>query len=233
VTILREIGTLRAALAWAVEHQWILAAPIIRNPVKTPPPRNRWLSRDEGRALLAACHEPHLRAFVALGLMTAARSGAILGLTWAQVDFERGLIDYGPGHGNKNRGVVPINDELGKLLRASKELACTEHVIERHGKPVTAIKKGFRAACDRAGITGVTPHILRHSAATWMAMEGVPMREIARLLGDEEATVERVYAKHSPSYLKRAASALQLAPQPCETALQVKGDRPASGANAS
>src|SRR6185312_3241852 len=54
-TILREIGTLRAALAWAVEHQWIPAAPIIRNPVKTPPPRNRWLSRDEGRALLAAC----------------------------------------------------------------------------------------------------------------------------------------------------------------------------------
>lgn len=225
-TILREIGVLRAALAWAVEHQWIATAPVISNPVKTPPPRNRWLTREEGRALLAAAHEPHLRAFVALGLMTAARAGAILDLTWDRVDFDRGLIDYGPGHGNKRRAIVPMNDELHRILAAAKELACTGYIIERHGKRVQAIKKGFRAACQRAGLAGVTPHIMRHSAATWLAMDDVPMREIARLLGDEEATVERVYAKHSPSYLRRAAGALQLGPSPAEGALQVKGTEP-------
>lgn len=220
-TILREIGVLRAALAWAVEHQWIAAAPAISNPVKAPRPRDRWLTREEAQRLLNACRDPHLRAFVSLGLMTAARSGAILGLCWAQVDLERGLVDYGEGHGNKRRSVVPINDELRRALLVAKELACTERVIERHGRPVATIKKGFRAACDRAGISGVSPHILRHSAATWMAMDDVPMREIARLLGDEESTVERVYAKHSPSYLKRAASALQLGPKDAESALQM------------
>lgn len=213
-TILREVGILRAALAWAVEHQWIASALHISNPVKTPRPRNRWLTREEAGALLAAAHEPHLKAFVMLGLMTAARSGAILALTWEQVDFERGLIDYGEGHGNKRRSVVPMNDELRTILVTVKQLACTGYVIERHGKRVEHIAKGFRAACKRAGIKGVSPHIMRHSAATWMAMDDVPMREIARLLGDEEATVERVYAKHSPSYLRRATKSLQLEERP-------------------
>lgn len=209
-TILREIGVLRAALGWAVEHKWLAIKPEISNPVKTPRPRDRWLTRDEARLLIAACKEPHLKAFVMLGLMTAARTSAILECRWDQLDLERSVADYGTGHGNKRRAVVPINDELKVLLSALKELSCTPFVIEYHGRRVTKIKKGFRAACDRAGLTGVTPHILRHSAATWMAMANVPMREIARLLGDEEKTVERVYAKHNPSYLRRAASTLQL-----------------------
>jgi integrase len=122
-SILREIGTLRAALAWALEHQWIQTAPIIRNPVKAPKPRKRWATREEAARLLAACQEPHLRAFVALGVMTAARSGAILELQWEQI--KNGLIDYGEGHGNKHRAIVPVSQELGAILAAVKQLACT------------------------------------------------------------------------------------------------------------
>lgn len=49
------------------------------------------------------------------------------------------------------------------------------------------------------------------------AMAGVPMRQIARFLGDSEAVVERVYAKNSPSYLRRAAAALAGLPAPVGT----------------
>jgi integrase len=212
-TILRDIGVLRAALAWAVEHQWIEAFPVIKNPVKTPKSRDRWATKEEARRLIEAAREPHIKAFIMLGFMTAARVGAIIELRWEQVNFATGLIDYGEGHGNKRRAVVPINSELVPVLTALRELACTPYVIERHGKQVQEIKNGFKAACRRAGVKGITPHIMRHSAATWMAMDGVPLREIARLIGDDEATVERVYAKHSPDYLKRAVSALQLTPR--------------------
>lgn len=37
-------------------------------------------------------------------------------------------------------------------------------------------------------------------------MSGVPLAEVARLLGDSEKTVERVYGKHSPDYLKGAVA---------------------------
>src|SRR5262245_53459441 len=62
-TILREVGVLRAALAWAVEHRRIPAKPIISNPVATPPPRDRWITKDEARRLLASCVEPHVKTF--------------------------------------------------------------------------------------------------------------------------------------------------------------------------
>lgn len=209
-SILREIGVLRASLAWAVEHTWIATQPIISNPVPTPLPRDRWITKDEARRLLAACVEPHIKTFVMLGVMTAARMSAILEAKWTQVDWERRIIDYGDGHGNKRRAIAPINPELERVLKAAKELSCTDFIVEWRGERVFTVKNGFSAACRRAGLKDVSPHILRHSAATWMTQDGVPLAEVARMLGDQEATVERVYAKHTPEYLRRAANALQL-----------------------
>jgi integrase len=209
--VLRELSVLRAALSWAVAHKWITQEqkPIISSPVRAPKPRDRWMTKDEAKRLLAATKAPHMKLFIMLGLMTAARMAAILELKWDQVDLERRQIDYGEGHGNKRRAVAPINDQLYRLLSAAKEMSVSDYVVNYHGAKLDTVKKGFKIACDRAGIKGVTPHILRHTAATWMALDGVPLAEIARMLGDEERTVERVYAKHTPAYLARAASALQ------------------------
>jgi len=175
-----------------------------------PPPRDRWLTKDEARALLTGCTEPHVRLFVILGLMTVARMSAILEAQWGQVDFEHQTIDYGTGWGNKRRAIVPLNDEAFRTLQAAHALRSSDYVIEFRGNKVGTVKNGFAAACRRASLTGVTPHILRHTGATWMALDGIPLAEIARMLGDSEATVEKVYAKHHPDYLRSAARALQL-----------------------
>lgn len=213
-TILREVGVIRAAMSWAVENQWLAAEPTISNPVPTPKSRRRWVTKEEARRLLAACREPHVRLFTMLGLMTVARSSAIFEARWDQVDFERRVIDYGEGHGNKHRAVVPLNDDMLKTLTAARLMACSDSIVEFRGQPITSIKNGFAAACRRAQIVGVTPHILRHSGATWMALDGVPIEEIARMLGDSVAVTEKIYAKWTPGYLRRAAGALQLSDAP-------------------
>ncbi|TAK82106.1 MAG: site-specific integrase, partial [Aquabacterium sp.] len=180
----------------------------------------RWLTREEVDALIAAS-APHIRRFVILAYHTAARAGAILDLTWDRVDLEHRRIDYRrPGRAatNKRRATVPLNPVvLGELAlarraevqeaRASDD-AVPIHVIEYRGKPVKSITKGFADACRRAGIEDCSPHTLRHTAATHMVMAGVPLAQIARMLGDSEAMVERVYGKHSPDYLREAADAL-------------------------
>lgn len=209
-TILREVGILRAALGWAEDHKLIPRRPHIPNPVKAPRARDRWLTKDEARTLIAACTAPHIRLFVTLGLMTVPRMGALLEARWRQVDWTAKTIDYGEGHGNKRRAAVPLNAEALDALETASKLACSDFIIEHSGKPLKTVKKGFAAACRRAKIEGVTPHILRHSGATWMAIDGVPLSEIARMLGDSERTVERTYIKYTPDYLRRAASALQL-----------------------
>jgi integrase len=231
-TVRREVNVLRAALAWATRQQppWIDRAPYLEMP-SAPPPRERWLTREEVERLIAGCGRAHVRLFVLLAYHTAARAGAILELTWDRVDLEHRRIDYrrpGRAETRKRRATVALNrvvlaalqearlmaiDRLAETMpgaRSDELLAeLVRHpVIEHHGKGLASIKKGFAAACKRAGIEDCSPHSLRHTAATHMVEANVPLSEIARMLGDSEAMVERVYGKHSPDYLRRAADAL-------------------------
>lgn len=207
-SIIKEICILRAALKLAKINRIISDLPIIRMPVPTPPPRDRWLTKQEAASLLKSCKENHLKLYVILALSTLSRNGAMLELKWENVDLECAIVDFGRGHGNKRRASVPINDQLMGALKEALELAQTDYVIEFRGKPVKGIKTGFKRACKAANLNDVTPHTLRHTGATWMAIAGVPMSEIARYLGDSIATTERVYAKFHPDYLRKASKAL-------------------------
>jgi len=102
-----------------------------------------------------------------------------------------------------------MNTTARSALEEAKKAALTDNVVEWGGKSLASIKKGFAAAALRAGFPDLTPHVLRHSAAVHMAEAGVPMSEIAQYLGHSSTNVtERVYARFSPDYLRKAAAAL-------------------------
>ena len=103
---------------------------------------------------------------------------------------------------------MPLNVPALTALQEARAVAVTDHVIEWNGKRVYSIRRGFTQACVRAGLVDVSPHTLRHSAASHMVMAGVPIGEVARMLGDTIMTVERVYGHHSPDYLRSAADSL-------------------------
>ena len=211
-TILRRLGVLKAALRYAEGNRWIEPLPTLKMPVGHPPPRDVWLTREEVAKLIEKAKSPHIQLFIKLAVSTAARSGAILDLTWPQVDMTRGVIDFGRGWGNKRRAIVPMGEALIEALKEAKEIAQTDRVIEFNGKPVKSIKKAFRLLCKECCIKA-SPHVLRHTAATWLVIEGVPLSEVARLLGNSEAMIEKVYGKHSPDYLRRAVGVLNM-PKP-------------------
>lgn len=88
--------------------------------------------------------------------------------------------------------------------------ATSNYVIERGGLPLKRIRHAFAGLSKRTGLK-VTPHMLRHSAAVWMAEGGVPMSEISQYLGHTNTDItERVYARFSPTYLQKAAAVLDL-----------------------
>lgn len=209
-TILREGATLRAALKWAEREKWIDRAPYVELPGKTPP-RERFLSRDEVDALLRSARVPHVRLFILLAVQTAARSGAILDLTWDRVDFDRRLINFclaGRAETKKRRAIVPINDVLIGPLQEARQVAISDYVVEYAGTKIKSIRHAFDRAVERAGIAHCTRHDLRRTAASWLAMAGVSIDEIARYLGDTSEMVQRVYARFNPQYLRAAADAL-------------------------
>ncbi|MBF0130426.1 MAG: tyrosine-type recombinase/integrase [Alphaproteobacteria bacterium] len=85
----------------------------------------------------------------------------------------------------------------------------TGYVVTYGGKPVLDIKRAFAGACRRAGLSGVLPHTLRHTCASWLAQAGVSFPKIAKYLGHANSrTTEQVYAKHAPDYLADVAAAL-------------------------
>jgi integrase len=206
-TLRRELLTLRAALVWAQREGWITTVPHVEAPGQGRT-RDRWLTRDEATRLLVSARQAHVRVFVALALYTAGRTGALLALTWDRVDLDAGVVDLGEGQGNKRRARVPLHPALRPLLVEAKEARTTDRVVEHGGQPVASVKTGFRNATVRAGLPGVTPYVLRHTAATWMAQAGVSLVQIAGYLGNSAATVERVYAHHHPNYMAEASAAL-------------------------
>lgn len=206
-TLIRELGVLRAALSWAVREKWISSAPDVRRP-GAPPARDRWLTPDEYQRLLEGARAPHVRLFIALAVYTGARMGALLELTWDRVDLQTRRIDLGEGRGRKRRATVPIIDPLYAELLPAREIATTGFVIEHGGHPVATVKTGIRAAAKRADLEGVTPHVFRHTAATWMVQRSTPFAMVASWLGNSVAMVEKVYGHHSPEWLKQAADAL-------------------------
>lgn len=210
ITVRNELAVIRAALNWAKKEKLIAEAPFIQMP-KLPASTIGHLSKAEFRKLLDGAGRPHVKLFMKLAVATGARSNALLDLTWDRVDFDRGLITLNPAdrvQTSKYRATVPMNGQIRAALEEAKAGALSPYVIELGRGKVGSIKKGFAAACVRSGITA-TPHMLRHSAAVWMAEDRVPVFQIAQFLGHSDSRItERVYARFSPDFLSTAAESL-------------------------
>jgi integrase len=211
-TIRTELAALKAALRWAAgpEVRIIAEAPKITMPPR-PEARIRWLTRAEAARLLEACERHHVRLFTVIALNTAARSGAILDLTWDRVDLAGRVIDFRKPdrtQTRKRRKLVRINDTLHAALVEAYAGATTEYVIEWAGDRIQRIKNGFKNSAARAGLPDVTPHVLRHTAVTWMLQAGVSIWEVAGMAGMTTEMVETTYGHHSPDYQEAAARAL-------------------------
>lgn len=210
-TIHTELGHLRMVLKWAENNGLIDKAPHIERPAK-PDPKEYHITRAEAAKLRECANAHHIALAVRLMIATGARSTAALELTWDRVDFERGIINLRNPFDRvrrKGRAAVPMNDQLRLELIEAKKGAMSPFVIEWAGNRVKSIKKGLKAAGKAAGLPEVSPHVLRHSAAVWMAEDGHSMSEIAQFLGHSNTKItEKVYARFSPTYLRNLASSL-------------------------
>lgn len=219
-TVRRELGVLRAAINHG-HRSGRLTRPVSVDLPDRPEPRNQWLSRNAAAALLRAARTKQARLylplFILIGLYTGRRKEAILSLRWSQVDLGARLIDFevaGRKRTNKRRGRVPIPARLfPHLERARRRGTDLGHVIHRNGEPLKDIKKGFRAACDRAQLEAVSPHTLRHTAATWLMQAGTDPWQASGFLAMSMETLMRTYGHHHPDYMRDAAEAIGRRPQ--------------------
>lgn len=162
----------------------------------------------------------HLCRFILMGLYTGSRSSAILTASWfaasgrSYIDLDRGVfyrLAEGARTTNKRQPPVPLPPRLvAHLKRWKAKGIAASHPVEWAGLPVRSVKTGFGRAVTAANLDGgVTPHTLRHTCATWLMQEGVPIWEAAGFLGMSPKMVEDVYGHHHPDHLRAATAALQ------------------------
>jgi integrase len=211
-TVRRELIVLRAALRHAWKAGRLAFPPYIAMP-EAGPHRQRWLPRGEAQALLRCC-DPAVYTFALIALCTGARLSAILELTWDRADLERRVIDFRAPHPKasrrKHRAVVPIADVLHRELR--KDWRRLKPRGDDRVVPLSArrVQRLIRAAAEEAGLEAVTPHVLRHTAATWLLADGaVPLLMASGMLGHRSSLItEQVYTHLTAGHLTEAANVL-------------------------
>ncbi len=219
-TIRKELGIMRAVFKFMCERVEPTELRADRKNlayIKLPPqsaPRDRVLSDKELTRLHELLKPPappmrleRLDRFLWLLLETGARAGALRSLEWSQVNFEGGFIKLNPPgreQNNKRRPTVPISDRLKPVLLRAWTERQSSFVLDHSGE----IRKSVDRFMKEHHFPGVTAHVFRHTFATHLVQAGVPLIEVAQLLGDSLETVEKNYLHLSPGHLKQAINAL-------------------------
>lgn len=221
-TIRRELGTLKAAVEFARKKGYLTHTPEVWLPTK-PEGKDRWLTRHEVARLLNAARTGrgdvrlYLPLFILLGVYTGARKGAILGLRWPQVDMDAKRIRFAPEgekRTNKRKARIPIPRRLLTFLRLAYDRRSSDlgFVVHDKGRRINDIGDSsggsFGRACHRAGLAGVSPHVLRHTCGSWLAQAGVDLFKIGQWLGHSDTRTTQLYAHHHPDYQNEARNAL-------------------------
>ena len=213
-TVRRYLAALSHTLTVAVkEWRWLDDSPM-RQVTKPREPRGRvrFLSDEERIRLLDACQvsrNPYLYTVVVLALATGARKGELLSLRSSNVDLKRGTLTF---HETKNmeRRTVPLTGQALALMRQHAKVRRLDTALvfpDASGKRALGIREAFEGAIERAGITDFRFHDLRHTAASYLAMNGASLLEIAEVLGHKTLSMVKRYTHltegHTRSVVER------------------------------
>jgi len=210
-TVNRYMAAFSHCLGVAVsEWQWIESNPMANvRKHSEPKGRVRFLSDDERERLLDACKNspnPLLYCVVVLALSTGMRYSEIMNLTWNDVDFENKRIVLHETKNGERRAVHLAGKALG-LLQDLKEqnLRSESAFVFPARKSLTngpaAIRTAWSTALRKAEITDFRFHDLRHSAASYLAMNGAALLDIAAVLSHRTLDMVKRYSHLSETHV--------------------------------
>ena len=218
-TVNRYLAALSSALTTSArDWGWIEKNPLVGKTLKRakePKGRVRFLEDDEREHLLAACQESNNRnlfPLTVLAISTGMRAGEIMGLRWPDIDLERGRITLHETKNNDRRGVPLVGRALDVMKAHAKVRRLDNDLVfasssGREGFPREAWEKAVR----EAGIEDFRFHDCRHTAASYMAMNGVPFLTIAKLLGHRTLQMVMRYSHLADDYETEAVAAMNAA----------------------
>ena len=225
-TLARKIATLRSFFKWAVRHKLSSLNPMVA--IRTPRQTKRLpkaITIEQVEQLLSAPDEKDVlgtrdRAILQTLYSTGLRVSELVGLTFADVDFEQKVLRV-KGKGNKDR-LVPLGqralDTMGRYverLRTDPRFASvlkgeadkTPLFINKHGKRLSSrsVRRKLDKYLGQVGLdSSISPHTLRHTFATHLLDNGADLRSVQALLGHQSLSTTQVYTHLSGQRLRDA-----------------------------
>jgi len=233
-TVRHVAGVVSVALAEAVEQELMQSNPMYR--LKFPSAERkdaRSLTPAEIQALREACRGDWIFPLIELALATGARRGELLALTWADLDWIGGAVTISKSV-EQTRAGLRIKEPKGKKTRTfslgKTALAALQFRRDEQAEHARKFGSDYRAGLNliftqpngdylapdlvsqvivrrmaKAGIKG-SIHMLRHSHASHLLSNGVPLPAVSARLGHADTNVTaRVYSHALPDDDRRGA----------------------------
>ncbi len=197
------------------------------------------LDREHTKRLLSAAKGDRLEALYLLAVTAGLRQGELLGLRWADIDLEAGTLSvkrslryekngpyYTEGKRDRSRRRVELGASTVAAIKAHRKRQNEERLAyaglwedhdlifpDENGRPIRArnLARFFQKLLKRSGLEdlGLTFHGLRHTCATLMLLNDVPVKVVSERLGHADVALTlRVYSHVLPGMQKDAADGL-------------------------
>jgi integrase len=223
-TVNQYLATLSHALNTAVlEWGWLEASPLRRvRRLREPRGRVRWLDEAERQRLLTACAASANRLLlpvVILALSTGARKQELLSLTWRDVDLRRERLLLHQTKTGERRSVPLTERALAEMQALAKVRRIDTALVfpRRDGRVPIDLRYAWQQALRQAGLQDFRFHDLRHCCASYLAMHGASLVEIAEVLGHKTLQMVKRYAHLAEAHTAQVVARMNAAIFPRRT----------------
>jgi len=187
----------------AIDWEWVTVNPAKKIKFFKENERCRYLSPEELNALYAALEDrsipcPYLKPVVVLALSTGMREQEIFSLKWKQINTVNNQINLPETKSGKPE-IIRLNKTALEALNGIKRKG--EFVFyTQQGKRLKSIRRSWYTLLDRAGIKDFRFHDLRHTFASYLAMQGAGQFDLQDALRHSSLDMTRRYVHLMPSH---------------------------------
>ena len=200
---------------------------------KSKPEEMKVLTADQVTRFLVAAESSRYKALYHLAITTGMRYGELIGLKWSDIDWDKGTIkiqrqlQYIPHRGYEFNDPKTRSGTRTVLLGKTALAKLKEHYYEyayrdRTGENLIFVNgigtkvyfkrfhKDFKRVLELAGLPDIRFHDLRHTAATLMISNGIPVVVVSKILGHSKPSVTmNIYAHVSTEMQTEAAQLME------------------------
>ena len=139
---------------------------------------------------------------------TGLRVGEMTALLWKDVDLDERMITVRDNKGSKDFRTVPLTTRATQILKTHQNGEAKSNLVALYPHSERNLRDRLEIAASEANIRHVHPHIFRHTFATELVDEGVPLETIQKLLGHKGISMTLRYAKKRGKGLREAVNRL-------------------------